>query len=99
MDEIEISGQHVDLTDALTAHVREKIGKVLRHLEKPPSSCRVVLSVEKSRNSAEVRIHAQRHDFFAKGEENDMYAAIDSAVGKVDRQVGDFKHKRQARRS
>ncbi len=99
MDGIEISGQHVDLTEALTAHVREKIGKVLRHLDQPPSSCNVVLSVEKNRNTTEVRIHARQHDFFAKSEEGDMYAAIDSAAGKIDRQIKDLKHKRQSRRS
>ena len=89
----------MELTDALAEHVRAKMDKVLRHLDSPPSSSGVVLTAERGRHVCEIKMHALQHDFFARSKENDMYAAIDSAVGKVDRQIHDFKRKSNSHRS
>jgi len=98
-DGIDISCQRTELTPALADHVRSKMEKVLRHLDSPPTSCSVVLSIERNRHTAEIKMHAQQTDFFAKSEEADMYAAVDSAAGKIGRQVNDYKQKNNSHRS
>ncbi len=99
MNQIDISCQHLELTDSLASHVRGKMDKVLRHLDVPPTSCSVVLSTDRNVHKSEIKMHAHQHDFFAKSEENDMYVAIDSAIGKIDRQIKEFKHKNNSHRS
>ena len=53
----------------------------------------VVLSVEKLRHKAEATIHLNRGTVFADFEAEDMYAAIDALVDKLDRQVKKQKEK------
>jgi putative sigma-54 modulation protein len=51
----------------------------------------VVLSVEKLRQKAEATAHVTGAALFADAEHEDMYAAIDALVDKLDRQI--VKHK------
>ena len=53
----------------------------------------VILSVEKLRHKAEATIHISGADVYADSEEEDMYAAIDSLVDKLDRQIKKHKEK------
>ena len=56
----------------------------------------VILNVEKLNQKAEATIHLNGADVFATMEHNDMYAAIDGLIDKLDRQV--IKHKEKAKR-
>jgi putative sigma-54 modulation protein len=56
----------------------------------------VILSVEKNRQKAEVTLHVSGRDLFAESDDNDLYAAIDLLVDKLDRQVLKHKDKVQA---
>ena len=47
----------------------------------------VILSVEKLRHKAEATMHLSGGNMFADAEQEDMYAAIDALVDKLDRQV------------
>jgi putative sigma-54 modulation protein len=51
----------------------------------------VVLEVDKVRQKAEAKLNVNGGEIFATSEEEVMYAAIDSLVDKLDRQV--IKHK------
>jgi putative sigma-54 modulation protein len=51
----------------------------------------VVLSVEKAMQRAEATIHVSGAELFADADCDDMYAAIDMLVDKLDRQL--IKHK------
>jgi putative sigma-54 modulation protein len=53
----------------------------------------VILGVEKERQKAEATIHVSRGKLFANAEQDDMYAAIDSLVDKLDRQLKKHKEK------
>ena len=58
----------------------------------------VTLSVEKQRQIAEATIHISGADIHGTAEQDDMYAAIDLLVDKLDRQI--LKHKeKQVERS
>lgn len=88
--QISVSGHHIDITEALHNHVSEKVEKITRHFDHV-SQTDVVLVVEKKRHMAEATINAKGATIHASSTCDDMYAAIDSMVGKLDRQV--IKHK------
>ena len=88
-----VSGQHLDVTDSLRDYVTEKLGKLDRHID-TLINVHVVLSVEKLRQKAEATIHLNGADIFAEVEDENMYAAIDALVDKLDRQVRKHKEKR-----
>ena len=88
--QVNLTGHHVDITDSLRAYVDEKIAKLERHFEHV-TNVHVILSVEKLNRKAEATVHVSGADVFAESVHEDMYAAIDSLVDKLDRQV--LKHK------
>ena len=45
---VSISGKHMDITDALRAHVNEKMEKIIRHFDHV-TNAQVVLCVEKDK--------------------------------------------------
>ena len=88
--QVSISGQHMDITDALRQHVSEKMDKIIRHFDHV-TNAQVVLHIEKDDNLAEANIHAKGASIHATGVAGDMYGAIDDMIAKLDRQV--LKHK------
>jgi putative sigma-54 modulation protein len=88
--QLNISGHHVDVTEALKSYVSEKIGKLERHYDHI-TNVHVVLSVEKMRQRAEATVHVSGAELFADADSEDMYAAIDMLTDKLDRQL--IKHK------
>ncbi len=90
--QIELTGHHIELTDSLRDYVNEKMARLERHFDKV-SNIHVILAVESVRQKAEATVHMSGHDIFANCTENDMYAAIDGLVDKLDRQVKKYKEK------
>ncbi|ASP38742.1 ribosomal subunit interface protein [Bacterioplanes sanyensis] len=95
--QINVSGHHVEITDSLQAYVEEKMAKLERHFDNITQG-QVTLTVEKSGQKAEATIHVSGADLHASCEQDDMYAAIDSMVDKLDRQVIKHKEKIVARK-
>jgi len=91
---LNITGHHVDLTPAIREYVESKLDRVIRHFDNV-TSVNVILSVEKLVQKAEVTLHVRGKDLFAESENEDMYAAIDAMVDKLDRQVLKYKEKVQ----
>ena len=67
-----------------------KFQKLERHFDHI-SNCQVTLEVEKVRQIAEATLHVVGGEIHAKAENEDMYAAIDGLIDKLDRQI--LKHK------
>ncbi|MEE9446321.1 MAG: ribosome-associated translation inhibitor RaiA [Arenicellales bacterium] len=88
--QISISGQHLDITEALRAHVKERMDKIIQHFDHV-TNAQVVLHIEKETNFAEANIHTKGASIHATGDAENMYAAIDLMSAKLDRQV--LKHK------
>jgi putative sigma-54 modulation protein len=88
--QLNISGHHIELTDALKDYVNTKMEKLERHTDQI-SNTRVTLSVVKQRQTAEATLHVTGGEINAKAQNDDMYAAIDQLVDKLDRQI--LKHK------
>ncbi len=89
--QINITGHHVDVTEPLKAYVDEKMQKLTRHFSMI-TNAHVVLTVEKPYlHKAEAHVFVSQKEIHAAAEAEDMYAAIDSLIDKLDRQV--IKHK------
>jgi len=88
-----ITGHHVDVTPAIHDYVTSKLDKITRHFDQV-IDVKVILSVEKLVQKAEVSVHMRGNDVFVQSEDADMYAAIDSLVDKLDRQI--LKHKEKS---
>lgn len=95
--QINLTGHHVDITDPLKDYVESKFERLERHFDHV-IKVHVILSVEKLRQKAEARIHMNGADVFADAVHEDMYAAIDGLIDKLDRQVLKYKEKRQSHR-
>ncbi|MCY3795865.1 MAG: ribosome-associated translation inhibitor RaiA [Gammaproteobacteria bacterium] len=88
--QLSISGHHVDVSDALRDYVTGKLRKLERHYDHI-TNLHVVLSVEKLSQKAEATAHVSGAELFADAVADDLYAAIDKLLDKLDRQV--IKHK------
>jgi len=88
--QVTISGQHVEITDALRKYVRRKLTRIDRHFG-PVIRSHVVLHVARNRHRVETTVHTKGTQWHATAEDKDMYAAIDRVVDKLDRQA--IKHK------
>jgi len=93
--QINLTGHHVEITDSLRTYVDTKFEKLERHFDHI-NNVHVILNVEKLSQKAEATVHLTGGEVFANSEHTDMYAAIDSLIDKLDRQV--IKHKEKQRR-
>jgi putative sigma-54 modulation protein len=92
---LSISGHHLEVTSALRDYVTAKLERIRRHFEQV-IDVSVFLSVDKLQQKAEISLHVRGKDLFAESIEDDLYAAIDAVVDKLDRQVLKYKDKRFA---
>lgn len=95
-----ISGHHLDITTAISDHVKIKLERVLRHFDQV-LGVNVVLSVDNSkekekRQQASVQIHLKGKDIFLETCHENLYAAIDELAEKTDRQIMRYKDRIQA---
>ena len=90
--QINLSGHHVDITTPLREYVNSKMERLERHFDHV-TDVHVVLGVEKLRHKAEATMHISGGDIFADAVEENMYAAIDALVDKLDRQLKKHKEK------
>ena len=96
--DIKVSGRKTTVTDALRAHVDEKIGEALKVFDIEPMTVDVVLRYEKNPSNpnpaiVEVTVSARGSVIRVAEHGADMYAAIDLSADKVTRQLRKFKTK------
>jgi putative sigma-54 modulation protein len=87
---LNMTGHHVEITPSMRAYVSNKMTRINRHFDHV-IDVSMVLSVEKLRQKIEANVHLSGKDIFVESENEDMYAAIDLLVDKLDRQI--IKHK------
>ena len=88
--QVNITGLHLEITEALRDYVEEKFERIERHFDRI-IAVQVILQVEKLKQKAEAALHVAGREVVANAEHGDMYAAIDLLVDKLDRQL--IKHK------
>jgi putative sigma-54 modulation protein len=90
-----ISGHHIDVTPAIREYVQNKLERVRRHFDQL-IDVSVILSVDnltekEKRQKAEINLRMSGKTVFVESAAQDLYAAIDTLIDKLDRQV--MKHK------
>jgi putative sigma-54 modulation protein len=90
--QLNVSGHHVEVTESLRGYVQTRIEKIERHFDLV-SDVHCILTVEKLRHKAEATINVNGGTIYADAIEEDMYAAIDGMVDKLDRRVRKHKEK------
>ena len=93
--QLNLTGRHVEITDSLRDYVTNKFAKLERHFDHI-NNVHVILDVEKLSQTAAATMHVNGGELFASEAQQDMYAAIDGLVDKLDRQV--IKHKEKLSR-
>ena len=97
--DLTISGHHLDVTPALRNYVTTKLDRITRHFDQVVG-VKVLLSVEnqkekEKRQHAECSVRVKGSDLFAESAHEDLYAAVDELVDKLDRQVVRHKNRLQ----
>ncbi len=90
--QLNVSGHHVEVTDSLRSYVETKVEKLERHFD-IVSDVHCILTVEKLRHKAEAKVLVNGGTIYADATEEDMYAAIDGLVDKLERRVRKHKEK------
>jgi putative sigma-54 modulation protein len=96
--DITVTGRKMSISDPLRDYVEEKIGSSVKVFNISPMSAEVVLHMERNPANprpavAEVTLHTKGHIIRTEECEEDMYAAIDVAAAKVERQLRKYKTK------
>ena len=87
---LHLTGHQLEITPAMRDYVTGKLDRITRHFDQV-IDVNVTLSVEKLIQKAEASVHLSGKDIFVESHDGDMYAAIDTLVDKLDRQI--IKHK------
>jgi len=90
--QLNVSGHHIEVTESLRGYVQSKIEKIERHFDLV-SDVSCILTVEKLRHKAEATVKVNGGTIYADNTEEDMYAAIDGLVDKLERRVRKYKEK------
>jgi putative sigma-54 modulation protein len=94
--DITVTGRKMTVSEPLRAYVEEKIGNSVKVFNISPMTAEVVLRKERNPANprpaiAEVTIRTKGHIVRSEESEEDMYAAIDVAAAKVERQLRKYK--------
>jgi putative sigma-54 modulation protein len=92
-----ITFRNLDATEAIKSYARSKVERAEKYIDKR-CEAHVVLALEKHLHWAEITLHTGA--FFLHGRErsDDMYASIDLAMDKIERQLKRFKEKLKSHR-
>ena len=90
---VSVTFRHLEPTAALKQYAEEKIHKIGKYFSHPLDA-HVILAVDaKQRQLAEVELHTHGSMIHGKEQHQDLYAAIDLVLDKVERQVRKQKEK------
>lgn len=92
-----ISGHHLDVTPAIREYVQSKLERVKRHFDQVIDIA-VILTVDnlkekEKRQKAEINLRMSGKTVYVESLAQDLYAAIDALIDKLDRQVMKYKTK------
>lgn len=88
--QVNISGHQLDVTDPLRDYIEEKLNRLERHFDRI-TNVQIIMSVDKLKQKVEATLHVAGGEVVANADHDDMYAAIDLLIDKLDRQL--IKHK------
>lgn len=94
--QLNITGHNIEVTEAMREFINAKFAK-LEHYFDRINQVHIVLKVEKIVQSIEATLHVNGGEIHASAESEDMYAATDSIIDKLVRQLTRHKDKLKQR--
>jgi len=93
-----VTFKNIDSSDHLKSYVGEKLDRLDKYLYNP-AEANVVLTVEKFRHIAEIKLTGDKLSINGKEETADMYSAIDMVLDKIEKQIKKTKSKKRKHRN
>src|SRR4051812_49477615 len=87
---LQVSGHQLAVTPAIREYVDAKLQRITHHFDQV-IDVSVIMSVDNLDQKVEATVHVRGKDIFCESTAEDMYAAIDGLVDKLDRTI--LKHK------
>ncbi len=92
--QVNITFRQLEPTEALKAHVREKLSHIQRYVDRP-TEAHAVLYLEALDHHADLTMKAGHFLLRGRARSGDMYASIDMAAEKIEKQLKKHKAKLQ----
>lgn len=90
--QVSVTFRHMEPSSALKSYAQERITRLEKYVDRPMEG-QVTLSVQKFRHIVEVVLNADGIRITGDESHEDMYAAIDLVVDKIERQVKKYRQK------
>jgi putative sigma-54 modulation protein len=95
---VSVTFRHIEPTEALKQYVEQKIHRIGKFFSRPLDA-HVILAMEsKDCQLAEMDLHVHGTTLHGKEENQDLYAAIDLTIDKIERQIKKQKDKTKLKR-
>lgn len=89
-----IRGNKIDVTEAIDKYIKEKLSRLDKYLdENDEVEAKAVISARGKDQKVEVTIWSGKYNIRAEETNNDLYAAIDLVIDKLERQFKKYKGK------
>lgn len=95
--EILVRGSKVEITEAMSSYVKEKLSKLDKYVLDPNTKATVFVKVRNYSQKVEVTIPLKTLILRAEEEQQDFYSAVDLVINKLERQIRKNKSKLQKR--
>lgn len=93
--QVAVRGKNIEITAALRDYLEKKLGKIEKFIDQPMNA-QAKLFVERGRHIVEITVNMNGLILRAEESNNDMYASIDLATDKLEKQV--LKYRARVRR-
>lgn len=84
---LNIRGDKLEITDAIRDYVEDKLGRLDKYFKDNDINANVLLKVKGNRQIIEVTVPTDKYILRSEEEHNDLYAAIDLVVDKLEGQI------------
>jgi putative sigma-54 modulation protein len=81
-----ISGRHCDLSASTKEHILDGLARIESEYSKL-TTARVVVDKQRQQHEVEVILHGKQIDIEAKGRDENLWSAIDTAIDRTERQL------------
>lgn len=90
----QIRGERVEVTNSMKEYATQKLSRLEKYFDNPSNIvCKVIFSVRGREQKVEVTINGGKYDLRAEVSHNDLYAALDLVIDKLETQMRKFKSK------
>ncbi|MGL5290337.1 MAG: ribosome hibernation-promoting factor, HPF/YfiA family [Vibrionaceae bacterium] len=96
---VEITGKNIEVTAAMRARVMARLSKLEKWQLTLLNSHAVITEEPNQKFKIEISVAVPGEVLLASAEESDMYAAINEAGQKLERQINKYAHRGEARRA